>query len=96
MNATSSGRGLDQRPPLVDGLDVPHDSTVARPGIPNGKGKGKGVHLHWEFVVQDAQLYPELIVQFKYGPCSDCRVCPATASFYRDGRFEMGERGGGS
>ena len=30
------------RPPEVEGLGVPHDSKVARPGIPNGQGKGKG------------------------------------------------------
>ena len=30
------------RPPQVDGHSVPHDSTIAQPGIPNGQGKGKG------------------------------------------------------
>ena len=26
----------------MDGHSVPHDSTIAQPGIPNGQGKGKG------------------------------------------------------
>ena len=60
------------RRPNVEGMDVPHDSTIVAPGTPNGKGKGKGkrvgkgkakgsdVQKHWEFVVPDTQLYPEL------------------------------------
>ena len=36
------GMPTHQRPPLVNGHGVPHDSTVAAPGTPNGKGKGKG------------------------------------------------------
>ena len=59
-----------QRPPLVDGIDVPHDSIVVQPGIPNRKGgvkgKGKGLQTHWEFVIPrgDLQIYPELIIKF--------------------------------
>jgi hypothetical protein len=49
-----------QRPPLVDQHDVPHDSVIARPGIPNGqgkcKGKGKGLQMHWEFVIPRGDL----------------------------------------
>eukprot|EP00927_Polykrikos_kofoidii_P050145 TRINITY_DN44076_c0_g1_i1.p1 TRINITY_DN44076_c0_g1~~TRINITY_DN44076_c0_g1_i1.p1 ORF type:complete len:554 (-),score=65.29 TRINITY_DN44076_c0_g1_i1:96-1757(-) len=59
-----------ERPPEVDGLGFPHDSTVAKPGIPKGhrKGAGKiyGQQLHYEFIVArgDLQLYPEFIVVF--------------------------------
>ena len=52
-----------KRPPDVDGHGVPHDSIIARPGIP--KGKGKGQQVPWEFVVQRGdQIYLELIVRF--------------------------------
>jgi len=50
-----------KRPPNVEGLNVPHDSTVARPGIPNGLPGGQ---IHWEFVVPGSQAYPELLVCF--------------------------------
>ena len=51
---------------------VPLDSTIARPGIPNGQGKGKakgklngtGLQKHWEIVVPDTQLYTEMLVYF--------------------------------
>ena len=50
--------------PLFSLVQTTAKREDGRPGIP--KGKWKGVQLHWEFVVQDAQLYPELIVQFKW------------------------------
>merc|ERR1712129_157773 len=58
-----------ERPPEVEECGVPHDSTVARPGTPKGRAKGKGKRphqIHWEFVVPrgDLQIYPELIVRF--------------------------------
>lgn len=61
------------RPPRVEGSEALHDSTIARPGIPNGKGKGKGgwgklqqgLQTHWEAVVPDSQLYPEYVVRFE-------------------------------
>ena len=49
-----------QRPPPVNGTSIPHDSTIARPGISKGKGEGKQ-QIHLEFVVQGSQAYPELI-----------------------------------
>ena len=55
------------RPPWVEGTDILHDSTIAIPGIPTGKGNGKGKRLqqqHWEFVLPDSQLYPQYIVKF--------------------------------
>ena len=61
-----------ERPPLVERHGVPHNSVIARPGIPNGKGKakGKGKQVHWEFVVPrgDLQIYPELIIRFAEAP----------------------------
>ncbi len=61
------------RPPEVWGQGVPHDSTIARPGIPNGTGGfglggGAGLQTHWEFVVQrgDLQAYPELIIEIEW------------------------------
>lgn len=52
------------RPPMVDGLTVPHDSTIARPGIPNGRPHGRQVH--YEFVVpREEQTYPEFIIHFR-------------------------------
>ena len=54
------------RPPMVDGHDVPHDSVVARPRIPNGQRAGQGRQTHWEFVVShgDLQVFPEYILHF--------------------------------
>lgn len=60
------------RPPETEGHGVPHDSTIVRPGTPNGKGMGKGKkgferQIHWEFVIPrgDLQIYPEMIVRFR-------------------------------
>ena len=48
------------RPPNVPDYDIPHDSTVACPGNPyeqaKGKGKGQGQQLHFELVLQSAQI----------------------------------------
>ena len=62
-----------KRPPIADGYGVPHDSTIAHPGIPNvqskGKGKGKGktaTQQHYEFVAPrgDLQAYLDLMITF--------------------------------
>lgn len=60
-----------ERPPEVEGTGFQHDSIVVRPGIANGvKGKGKGVQVHWEFVVPrgDSQIYPELLIRVRCNP----------------------------
>ena len=68
------------KPPDVPGLGIPHDSTIVKPGTPNGKGKGetkgkgkdknksKALQMHWEFVVPrgDLQVYPEYLIKFQY------------------------------
>ena len=48
-----------KRPPIAEPYGVPFDSTTARPGIPNGQSQQK--QNHWEFVVPDAQAYPEFL-----------------------------------
>merc|ERR1712151_1025441 len=60
---TSGPLHSHDRPPIIEAHGVPYDSTLARPGTPKGKGKGK--QLHWEFVVQrgDLQAYPELLIR---------------------------------
>merc|ERR1711971_905223 len=45
-----------KRPPIAEPHGVPHDSVIARPGIPNGLSRGQ---LHWEFVVPSEQAFPE-------------------------------------
>ena len=49
-----------ERPSEIEGYGGPHDSTIARLGIPNSKGTGKrqggGLQAHWEFVVQRGDL----------------------------------------
>ena len=39
---------------------------VSEQRAPNCEGTQDGTQTHWEFVVPDTQLYPELIVRFKY------------------------------
>ena len=41
----------------------PHDSVIARPGIANGLGIPQ---THWEFVVPDDQIYPELCAHITF------------------------------
>merc|ERR1711879_901380 len=41
----AQGPMTDRRPPTAHGYGVPHDSVVARPGIPNGYYGGQ---IHWE------------------------------------------------
>eukprot|EP00747_Dinoflagellata_sp_TGD_P036333 gnl/TRDRNA2_/TRDRNA2_138415_c1_seq4.p1 gnl/TRDRNA2_/TRDRNA2_138415_c1~~gnl/TRDRNA2_/TRDRNA2_138415_c1_seq4.p1 ORF type:complete len:274 (-),score=17.16 gnl/TRDRNA2_/TRDRNA2_138415_c1_seq4:82-843(-) len=53
-----------KRPPIAEGYGVPHDSTIARPGIHNTYPNGQ---VHWEFVVPGSQAYPELVVHFRDG-----------------------------
>ena len=63
IRSTYLGTQLRIQPPLVEGYDVPHDSVIAEPGIPNGTRHQRQVH--WEFVVPSAQAYPELLVWFR-------------------------------
>ena len=80
-----------ERPLLIEGWEVPYDSTIARPGILNGKGKGKGKRkgkdkqLHWEFVVQrgDLQAYPELLITLKMRDNSTTSDTVSMKTFYR-------------
>jgi len=60
------------RPPEAEGHGVPHDSIIARPGIPRrGRGWNYGregaYQIHWEFVIPrgDLQIYPELLIRFR-------------------------------
>jgi len=50
-----------KRPPLVEN-HMPYDSVIAAPGTLNGRPERQ---VHWEFVVQGAQAYPEFLVRFK-------------------------------
>lgn len=55
------------RTPMLEEYKTPYDSTIVRPGISKGKGKGGKRQTHWEFVVQrgSLQAYPELLIDFK-------------------------------
>eukprot|EP00415_Alexandrium_ostenfeldii_P004616 UN4616 len=52
--------------PMLEEYNTPYDSTIVRPGISKGKGKGGPKQRHWEFVVQRGclQAYPELLIDF--------------------------------
>ena len=47
------------RRPNVEGMDVPHDSTIVAPGPPNGKGKatGRGATYVWVRLQEAARCY---------------------------------------
>eukprot|EP00929_Paragymnodinium_shiwhaense_P065656 TRINITY_DN32895_c0_g1_i2.p1 TRINITY_DN32895_c0_g1~~TRINITY_DN32895_c0_g1_i2.p1 ORF type:complete len:1067 (-),score=134.80 TRINITY_DN32895_c0_g1_i2:260-3460(-) len=63
-----AGMHGNARPPKIQGGNRVHDSTVARPGIPKGKGWGKtsATQVHYEVNLSrcEAMVYPELLVDF--------------------------------
>jgi len=57
------------RPPAVQGMGpgVLHDSIVVKPGIPKSCKDANSKQVHWEFVTERINAYPEMIIRFRKG-----------------------------